>query len=53
MFIARNKINPALILTASNDWKPARLCGPNGYQGRTFKTEAGAAKYGTPERVTA
>lgn len=51
MFIARNKVNPALILTAGNDWKPSRMVGPGGYQARTFKTEAGAAKHGTPERL--
>ncbi len=52
MFIARNKTNPALIRTAGNDWKPARLCGPGGYAAKMFQTEAGAAKHGTPERVS-
>lgn len=49
MFIARNNINPALILTASNDWKPSRMVGPGGYAARIFKTEAGANKWGKAE----
>ena len=51
MFIARNKVNPALILTASNNWKPSRMVGPGGYAARIFKTARGAAKWGTPETV--
>jgi hypothetical protein len=49
MFIARNKTNPALILTAGGEWKPSRMVGPGGYTARTFRTRAGAAKHGTAE----
>jgi hypothetical protein len=51
MFIARNKINPALILTAGGEWKPSRMVGPGGYQAKIFKTEAGAARHGLAERA--
>ena len=52
MYIARNKVNPALLLTAGGEWKPARLCGPGGYACKMFKTEAGAAKHGVSEKVS-
>lgn len=51
MFIVRNNVNPALILTAANAWKPSRMVGPGGYAARIFKTKAGAAKHGTPEAL--
>ena len=52
-WIARGRINHKLILCTDDELHPESMVGPGGWNAKTWKTRAGAARHGIPEEVTA
>ena len=50
-YIARGRINPKMIVITTGDSRPESMIGPGGYSAKIWKTEAGANRHGTAEKL--